>query len=88
MIVRKVVLYHGHVQGVGFRYTTQVVAESYAVAGHVRNLPTGAVELIAEGEEAEVRGFLGAVAHRMAAYIHGQTIRDEVPQGLKAFGIR
>ena len=41
--------FSGHVQGVGFRYTTRSVASRFAVTGYVRNLPDGRVELVAEG---------------------------------------
>lgn len=55
---RRRVHYAGHVQGVGFRYTARRIAEGYAVGGYVRNLPDGGVELVAEGEAAEVESFL------------------------------
>ena len=51
------VLYSGHVQGVGFRYTAKRVASGYEVTGTVRNLPDGRVELIAEGPRAELEAF-------------------------------
>jgi acylphosphatase len=88
MTVCKHVYYSGHVQGVGFRYTAQRVAERYPVAGYVRNLPGGDVELVAEGPEAEVGAFLGALAQRMAAHIERSTVRDETPAGLRGFQIR
>ncbi len=58
---RMTVLYSGHVQGVGFRYTVLQVAAGFEVAGTVRNLPDGRVELVAEGERAELDGFRTAV---------------------------
>ncbi len=39
----------GRVQGVGFRYFARQRAEVHGVAGFVRNLPDGSVELHAEG---------------------------------------
>jgi len=51
------VLYSGHVQGVGFRYTAKMVASGYEVTGTVRNLPDGRVELVAEGTRAELEAF-------------------------------
>jgi acylphosphatase len=39
----------GRVQGVGFRYTTRGVAQELGLAGWVRNLPNGAVEVWAQG---------------------------------------
>lgn len=39
----------GHVQGVGFRYTTRGLAQELGLVGWVRNLPNGAVEVWAQG---------------------------------------
>lgn len=59
----------------GFRYSTREVACGYEVTGWVRNLPDGRVELVAEGEEAEVQGFLeGIRASHLASYIRGQDV--------------
>lgn len=51
------ILYSGRVQGVGFRYTVRTVAMGFEVAGTVRNLPDGRVELIAEGTKDELEAF-------------------------------
>jgi acylphosphatase len=88
MAIRKHVIYSGRVQGVGFRYTAQGLAQRFGVAGHVRNLPNGDVELVAEGPAEEVDGLLDAVAERMAGYIRNQTVRDEPPSGATGFTIR
>ncbi len=88
MTVCKHVYYSGHVQGVGFRYTAQRLAQDRPVAGYVRNLPGGDVELLAEGPPAEVEAFLDAVARRMADYIEQTTVRDETPAGHQGFQIR
>jgi acylphosphatase len=47
----------GRVQGVGFRYFARQRAEVHGIAGFVRNLPDGSVEIHAEGEEAALRDF-------------------------------
>ena len=49
--------YSGRVQGVGFRYTVKQVAAGYVVAGTVRNLADGRVELVAEGARDELEAF-------------------------------
>jgi acylphosphatase len=85
----KRVTYSGRVQGVGFRYTAQHLAAGYpGVAGFVRNLPSGGVELVAEGPTAEVEAFLAAVAGRMADCIERTTVRDEPSAGYQGFRIR
>lgn len=48
------VLVDGDVQGVGYRYTMQSVAERAGVTGWVRNLRDGRVEAEVEGADAEV----------------------------------
>ncbi len=58
------IFYSGHVQGVGFRYTAKSVATGYEIAGVVRNLPDGRVELVAEGPRAEWNNFATRSAMR------------------------
>ena len=48
----------GRVQGVGFRYSVCRIAENYSVTGFVRNLSNGDVEIVAEGPEVKLNGFL------------------------------
>ncbi len=69
---RALVFYSGRVQGVGFRYGAREVACGFEVTGYVRNLPDGRVELVAEGDEAEVQGFLQAIGDsQLGHYIRG-----------------
>jgi acylphosphatase len=71
---RMTVRFIGHVQGVGFRYTTIRVADRYRVAGYVKNMPDGSVELVAEGEKPELERFLAAVEQDMAGCIQDTKI--------------
>lgn len=68
-LLRREQTFQGHVQGVGFRYTTMRISGRYAVTGYVQNMTDGSVSLVAEGEESSVNGFLREVADRLAAYI-------------------
>jgi acylphosphatase len=55
------VFYEGNVQGVGFRYSVRQIAKGFDITGSVRNLRDGRVELLATGEDDEVRAFLEAI---------------------------
>lgn len=68
------VIYHGRVQGVGFRFTAHRIAKQHPVRGFVRNLRDGTVELVAAGSDAAVRRFLEDVADAMQGNI---TAADE-----------
>jgi acylphosphatase len=63
------VFFTGRVQGVGFRYTTLQVAREYDVAGYVKNLVDGRVQLEAEGRPEEVEAFITALEQRMHGYV-------------------
>jgi acylphosphatase len=55
------VLYSGHVQGVGFRYSVKSLAPGFEVTGTIRNLLDGRVELLAEGLKDELKAFQQAI---------------------------
>lgn len=63
------VYFSGHVQGVGFRYSVLQVAKEFDVAGYVRNLADGRVQLEAEGAAADVGAFVDAINEKMHGYI-------------------
>jgi acylphosphatase len=50
-------LIRGAVQGVGYRYFVQGIAERLGVTGFVRNLRTGEVEVHAEADEVTLQLF-------------------------------
>ena len=55
------VLYSGQVQGVGFRYSVQDIAMNLGVTGWVKNLEDRRVEVVAEGEQKDLEGFLDKI---------------------------
>ena len=68
-MIRETVYFEGRVQGVGFRMATARVARGHEVAGFVKNLPDGRVQLVAEGAATEVRDFVDAVQSAMGGSI-------------------
>lgn len=52
----------GMVQGVGFRFFAQRVADRLGVAGYVKNLPDGRVEIYAIGSPEQLRAMRGELA--------------------------
>jgi len=84
------VFYEGNVQGVGFRYSVRQIAKGFDITGSVRNLPDGRVELLATGEENEVRAFVEAIGQsELRAHIKKQseTPLDQAPV-FRGFEIR
>ena len=80
--IRRELFFSGRVQGVGFRYTAQMVSRDYAVSGYVRNLADGRVELVAEGPRDEVDRFQRAVEGAMKGNIENTATTDRSPSGL------
>lgn len=74
--IRRQVLFHGRVQGVGFRYTTASIARRYPVVGFVQNLPDGSVELVAEAEAAVLDQFVADIGSEFAGYIRQQEVQE------------
>lgn len=75
----------GHVQGVGFRYFTATRARALGLTGAVRNLPTGQVEITAEGDMATLDALIGAVrAGPPGARVRDLDVRWEDAPALEA----
>lgn len=86
--IRRRVYFSGRVQGVGFRFTTEAVASRFQVTGLVRNLRDGRVEVVAEGIEAELDRFQGAIQDALHGYIRKANASDTSATGeFSSFGI-
>lgn len=73
----------GHVQGVGFRMFAADCARREGLAGHVRNLPDGTVEAVAEGDLESVTRFEAALWRGPSrARVAAVAVADSEPLGL------
>lgn len=83
------IYFSGHVQGVGFRYSTLQVAQEFEVTGFVRNLADGRVQLEVEGKPDVIDEFVTALQDRMHGYIRKlERSREARASQFKGFSIR
>lgn len=84
-------LVSGQVQGVGFRNFVRREASALGVRGWTRNLPDGQVEVVAEGQPAELARLLASLQrgprYAEVAAVSEAEISDE-PGAFKSFDIR
>src|ERR1700730_3444705 len=66
----------GRVQGVGFRFSAYDEAKDLALAGWVRNLASGDVEIVAEGKRENLQ-MLAAWAHLGPPSAHVTQVRED-----------
>ena len=70
----------GRVQGVCYRASTVDEARDHGLTGWVRNVPDGAVELEAQGDDARVAALLAWCAHGPpAARVAGVAVEELAP---------
>lgn len=86
------IVVRGRVQGVGFRFHTHAVATRMDIAGWVRNLPTGEVEILARVPAQEKQRFLEAIRRGPAmSRVDGMRVRpadDPAACPRSGFGVR
>lgn len=79
----------GLVQGVGFRYFTQRIAERYRIKGYVMNMPDGSVFIHAEGDENDLKNFLNEVSKGPSmAVVTNVKVEETRPENFTKFRIR
>ncbi len=83
-------LVSGKVQGVFYRDFVRTEAEKLGIVGYVRNLGSGDVEMVAEGEEKSMEKFLASCRKGpLMAFVKKVDAREEPPTGeFDGFDIR
>lgn len=88
-IVRKHMIFHGSVQGVGFRYRAKYAASGCRVTGWVRNEWDGTVEMEAQGTEAQINEMLRTINRGSYIQIDGiETKIIPVEENERGFHVR
>ncbi len=86
--IARLVHYTGRVQGVGFRYTAASIARHYGVAGWVRNLADGRVQMFVQGARADVEEYLKAIRQYWGGKIVDEESEDREIEGFTEFEFR
>lgn len=83
------IIFKGHVQGVGFRFTVERIAMNLGIVGWVKNLDEGNVEVVAEAQKEVLDDFLDRIRSYFSRYIRGEEIIFLEPTGrFRDFQIR
>lgn len=84
------VIITGKVQGVGFRNFTQLNAKQLGINGYAKNLPNGTVEVVAEGDKAQLDALVALLQEGPRFARVDSLTTDERPftGEYKTFGIR
>ena len=83
---RVVARVEGRVQGVGFRYFVQFRARELRLAGAVRNLPSGSVQVEAEGPREALETLIQELHQGPpAARVERVVVEWQAPRGVRQF---
>jgi acylphosphatase len=74
--VAKMIVFHGSVQGIGFRYTTHRIATHHDLTGYVRNLHDGSVEMFAQGDPEDIENCIEDIHGSFGSYIRSVDVTD------------
>lgn len=85
--IRRHIIFHGYVQGVGFRYTACYTARNYDISGWVRNLDDGSVEMEAEGRSADIDALIDSLEDLRWGYVDRIESKDIPVHGDHGFEI-
>lgn len=84
------IIVSGRVQGVFYRASCQEVAVSYGLKGYAKNMPSGDVEVVAQGDKDKIERLIDwCKKGPQGAKVMSVNVEWENPsQGFYSFGIR
>ena len=71
---RITVNYRGRVQGVGFRWQVNHLAQSISCTGYVKNLRDGSVEVVMEGRKKDLLKLIESIDRKMDGYWQDKSV--------------
>lgn len=86
--VRKRIVFHGRVQGVGFRYTAKYLAQSMGLTGWVKNEYDGTVLMEVQGREPLIFKLMEGLNNRMYIQIDWIDSKDIPAEEERGFRVR
>jgi len=88
-VIRRRVVVHGYVQGVGFRYSVRERARQRGLSGWVSNRHDGSVEAVFEGADDAVEALVAFMRDGpRGAEVDAVDITAEEAEGLRGFDVR
>ena len=88
-MIRRRVVVHGYVQGVGFRYSVRERARQRGLSGWVSNRHDGSVEAVFEGADDAVEALVAFMRDGpRGAEVDDVDITAEEAEGLRGFDVR
>lgn len=78
--VARHIIFKGHVQGVGFRFTAHRIALRCEIVGYVKNLPDGSVEMFAQGHPQDVADCTRDIQESFQGRIRDTIENESTPQ--------
>ena len=86
-MIRKRIVFHGWVQGVGFRYRARHAAEHFGATGWVRNEYDGSVTMEIQGTEEQIDEVILAIERGRYVKIEKMDV-ERIPVELHEQGFR
>jgi acylphosphatase len=89
-LIQLQIIVTGEVQGVGYRYYTQMKAIQFGITGWVKNLSEGGVEILASGSRPDLEKFIDEVrrGNPFSTVDHIEVNETEKIETYKSFAIK